>query len=188
MLDKFDIINKRIHYQTYSSGFYGTKLRIWGTYDSYVESEFSGFVVIRYLGKGGGKYCYYNVRKEDVINKINYILKDGGELDRITINEQAPDQHIVLQGEYWNGAENINYFMYSDLKSQMRDALKRKKLYSIGYRTLVMFEYFMTPSSYADFNVLCELFPDHVIELSIYSICVGDIKGRNVLVWEVRKY
>jgi hypothetical protein len=78
--------------------------------------------------------------------------------------------------------------MYSDVKLQMRDALKMKKLYITGYRTLVILEYFMTPSSYEDFKAVCELFPDHVIELSIYSCCLGDLRGRNTLIWEVRKY
>jgi len=188
MIPKFDITNKRIYYTAYSSGLYGNKLRTWSSYEEYLESGFNGLVVIRYLGSIGGKYCYYNLKKEDVLLKINCILKDGGELNRIIINEQAPDQSILVQGEYWNGADNLHYFMYSDVKLQMRDALREKRLYSTGYRTLLMFRYLMTPSSYEDFEVICGMFPDHVIELSIYSVCVGDIVGRNTLCWEVRKY
>jgi len=46
----------------------------------------------------------------------------------------------------------------------------------------------MTPSSHDDWNELLERYPGHVLEVSIYDRCLGDLPNRNSLVWEVRKY
>jgi hypothetical protein len=47
----------------------------------------------------------------------------------------------------------------------------------------------MTPSSWADFEALLELYPSHVLEVSVYAgTTVGDVPGRNAVVWEVRRY
>jgi hypothetical protein len=46
----------------------------------------------------------------------------------------------------------------------------------------------MTPSSYDDWLMLIDRYPGHVLEVSIYDRCLGDVPGRNALVWEVRRY
>jgi hypothetical protein len=46
----------------------------------------------------------------------------------------------------------------------------------------------MTPASHDDWLLLIDKYPKHVIEVSIYDCCLGDMPGRNALVWEVRRY
>jgi hypothetical protein len=46
----------------------------------------------------------------------------------------------------------------------------------------------MTPSSYADLEVLLERYPDHVFEISVWASCLGDTPGRNAIIWEIRRY
>ena len=43
-------------------------------------------------------------------------------------------------------------------------------------------------SSYSDLEALMEIFSDSSIEFSTYRIPVGNIKGRNTIIWEVRNY
>jgi hypothetical protein len=70
----------------------------------------------------------------------------------------------------------------------MRDALKKQRLDAYGIAANEMIKHYMTPSSYEDFKAIVDLYPEHVVELSIYSICLGNISGRNSIIWEVRKY
>ena len=104
------------------------------------------------------------------------------------VNEAAPDQCVVLQGELWTGGDIPGYFLYSTVRAHMRPALKKESHESRGLLTRQLLRGNMTPSSYSDLQELEQLYPDHVIELSVYSKCVGDTPGRNTLVWEIRQY
>jgi hypothetical protein len=46
----------------------------------------------------------------------------------------------------------------------------------------------LNPSSRADLEVLRDLYPGHVVELSACDRCIGVIPGRSAIIWEVRKY
>jgi hypothetical protein len=70
----------------------------------------------------------------------------------------------------------------------MRDALKLAPSVAQGLYSDVLIREAMTPSSYEDWKVLLDQYPGHVLEVSIFSRCLGDIPGRNALVWEVRRY
>jgi hypothetical protein len=43
-------------------------------------------------------------------------------------------------------------------------------------------------TSYEEFLMLGELYPGAVIEFTSYEIVLGNLKGRNTVVWEVRNY
>lgn len=182
------IENKAQNYKLWVSGALGNRLRSWRTHEEYLTSRFGGRVVLRYLGECGGRWCKYNLRRDEVDPTIKGWLREGAELKRVMFNEAAPDQHVTLQGELWNGGDNWNYFHHSFARLHMRAALAAAPERSCGLRTEFLLRSHMTFSSYADLQVLRELYPDHVLEIGVYSVCVGDIPGRNALVWEVRRY
>jgi hypothetical protein len=47
---------------------------------------------------------------------------------------------------------------------------------------------YLDSSSYDDLMDLVETFPEHVIEFGAYETNLGNIPGRNTVIWEVRKY
>jgi len=182
------VLTKQQNFELWQSGAFGNKLRQWRTIDEWKRSRFGGRVVLRYLGSAGGGFCKYNLRPDEVGPTTEDWIKSGAELPKIMVNEAAPDRAVILQGELWNGGDRWNYFLYSTVRAHMRPALERESKVVEGLATNMLLRSAMAPSSYSDLEVLREMYPDHVIELSIYSINVGDIPGRNTLVWEVRRY
>jgi hypothetical protein len=110
------------------------------------------------------------------------------------VNEAAPDGSMLIQGEYLNDISVVGdkviwgWFLYSRAQPQMRQALAEAPERAHGLRADLLLRMAMTPSSYDDWLLLIERYPGHAIEVSVYDRCVGDIPGRNALVWEVRRY
>ena len=182
------IWDKEQNYDLWTSGAFGNRFRAWRTYEEYLASGFGGRVVLRYLGDAGGKWCRYNLPPDEVAQTIQKCVQSGADPALMMFNEAAPDHCVVLQGELWNGGDNWNYFYHSFARAQMRAALTAAPKESWGLRTAMLLRSHMTPSSYADLEVLRERYPDHVLEISIFACCVGDTPGRNTVVWEVRRY
>lgn len=172
------------------SGSFGNRLRFWKTYEDIIQDGYTGKVSIRTLIGGNGK-CKYACS----LDQIEPIIKSWDlPKEFVYFNEDAPDHRIVLQGEYlntlvtYNGQLRDGVFLYSTLKTKMRTALHTLSNTVYGYYAKDLIRQHMTASSWSDFEVLLDQYPDHVLEVSIYDICLGDIKGRNSLVWEVRRY
>jgi hypothetical protein len=186
------VLNKRENFRLWQSGAFGNKLRAWRTVQEWRDSGFAGLVVLRTLGDGGGP-CEYNLTPEQAEVSIERLLWLGQPPERIMVNEAAPDQSVLLQGEYLNdihlgGPSYWGFFYYSRAKAQMRDALKAASEVAQGLRSDLMLRLAMTPASYDDWLLLLDRYHGHVFEVSIYERCLGDIPGRNALVWEVRRY
>lgn len=186
------ILDKRTNYHLWQSGAFGNKLRAWRSLSEWRDSGFAGLVALRSLMDGGGP-CEYNIPTEQVESSVKRWLANGHPPDRLMFNEAAPDQSVLLQGEYLNdihlgGPSYWGYFHYSRVKSQMRDALKEAPELAQGLRSDLMLRLAMTPSSYEDWLLLLNRYHGHVFEVSIYEGCLGDTPGRNALVWEVRRY
>jgi len=179
------ILTKRQNYALWQSGAFGNKLRAWRSVDEWQASGFHGRVVLREMGRGGGR-CLYNVEPEAVFDSLLVWAVEGIPLDRVMVNEAAPDQYAILQGEYDN--ELWGCFYYSRCAKHMRDALRVAPQETYGLRSDMLLRGAMTPSSYEDWRVLLDQYPKHVLEVSIYDRCLGDTPGRNALVWEVRRY
>lgn len=178
------ITTKYINYKLYNQGLFGNKLRTWNSIDEFIESGYKGSVSIRYKGKSAGKFCYYNVTNIQTI--IKDILDKGGSRDLIMINESAPDEYLTIQGEITRNEYGL-YLYYSTLKGKMRDCMKYA-ISSEGLKVKLLLEHYLTPSSYDDIMDLLDKYPDHTIEFSTYSKCLGDCVGRNTIIWEVRSY
>lgn len=188
------VLNKKQNYALWQAGAFGNKLRAWRTVEEWQASGYGGQVAVRFL-EGVSGFCFYDVNPCCVAGMVASLKEQGIAASGIMINEMAPRDAIILQGEYLNGVVQDgegralpNPFFYSRSPLHMRDALRADGQYTYGLRADLMLRDAMTPSSYEDWRVLLDQCPDHVIEVSIYDRCLGDIPGRNALVWEVRRY
>lgn len=188
------VLNKLDNYRRWQLGEYGNKLRAWRSVEDWRQSGFSGLVVLRSLGKGGGP-CIYNVSPEDVELHARKWISEGrveGHHE-IMVNEAAPDQVVILQGEYLNDAHAglspvHGYLLYSHELAHMRDALKASPLVSLGLRTDLILKHTMSVAAYENWQRLLHLYPSHVFEVSIYDRFLGDVPRNNTLIWEIRRY
>jgi hypothetical protein len=188
------IMNKPQNYRLWQGGDFGNKLRSWRTVAEWRASGFDGLVALRTLLAEGGGPCSYNLLPGDVDRVVGTWRSLGVPLDRIMVNEMAPDGDVVLQGEYLNDIHEIGgevgwgYLRYSRAKTPMRDALASSPEVAQSLRSDLLLGMAMTPASHEDWRSLLDRYPGHVLEVSIYDRCLGDTPGRNALVWEVRRY
>jgi hypothetical protein len=189
------VLTKKQNYRLWQGGAYGNKLRAWRTVEEWCESGFAGSVVLRVLGSIiGGRPCLYNLAPDEVDEVVESWVAEGISRDNIMVNEAAPGQGVILQGEYRNDITVLGdevswgHFHYSRAKAQMRDALREAPELATSLRSDLLIRLAMTPSSYDDWLLLLANYPGHVLEVSIYDRCLGDVPGRNALVWEARLY
>ena len=185
-----NILTKKQNYRLWQSGAFGNKLRAWRTVEEWQASGFGGSVSLRCLRdnpNGERGPCMYDVASGEVEFWIDEFARTSFvRRDEIMINESAPDEAVVLQGEYLNELQGGLY--YSRVQLKMRDALRIAPEGALGLRADMLLRGAMTPSSYDDWRLLLDAYPGHVLEVSIYDRCLGDVPGRNALVWEIRRY
>lgn len=181
-----EILRKEDQYRLWQSGLFGNKLRTWNSYAEVIASGYQGTVTMRYRGSAGGGFVQYEVPLSSILSAQEEWKRSGAQEDLITFNESAPDSQLVLQGEVMHDYRGYVFF-YSDEKKKMRDALRHGR-HVEGLHAKLLLEMSMTPSSFADLEALFDRYPSSVVELSVYEFCLGDIPGRNTVVWEVRNY
>jgi hypothetical protein len=181
--------SKAENYRLWTAGAYGNRLRAWRTEGEWRASGFSGPISVRYLGAGGGP-CVYDVRPEEVPEVLSDLRRRGFDPELVTFNEGAPDDRVVLQGELFNGVVGgeVDRFECSTVRAKMREALRRERRVLTGVATRAVLRDLLSPGSWDDLNHLLDRFPDHVIEISVYSRFLGNTPRRNALVWEIRSY
>jgi len=184
------VLTKRENLRRIELGLYGNRLRTWRTLGDLRASGWAGLVTIRTLMGGGGP-CVYDVPALSV----GFVVEALGLPERdVYFNQGAVDSSVIIQGEYLNDVVRVDgrtfdgVLLFSTVKLKMRDALRAESrtVYGLAGQTALRAE--MTPSSWADFEALLELYPSHVLEVSVYAGTVGDVPGRNAVVWEVRRY
>ena len=180
------ILDKKQHFKHMKGGLYGNRLRVW-TIHEYEKADFEGLVVLRYL-VGGSKSCRYDLTRQQAYQSIQDFIKEGADPGKITVNEQASHDALVIQGEYSTCPEDRGVFLYSTALLPMRQALSLDTGTFSGLASKLVIDHSMSPSSAADFWALVDLFPHHVIEFSVFRRPLGDLPGRNAIVWEVRRY
>lgn len=182
--------SKRENWRRASAGLYGNRLRSWDTLADLRASGWVGTVTVRTLLGGGGP-CVYDVPAD----RVEAVLADLGlPEEAVCFNQGAVDSAVILQGEYLNDVVRVDGRTYdgalrfSTVKLKMRDALRAGERTAYGLAAREALRANMTPSSWADFEALLELYPGHVLEVSTYEGTLGDVPGRNTIVWEIRKY
>jgi len=193
-----EVRTKVRNYDLWQSGAFGNRLRSWRTLDEWRASGYGGPVALRELSASAGT-VRYDLDPYEVVPALEEWLRRGGSSDAIMINEMAPRCEI-LQGEYYNGVlaagspdprgteAVVTPFFYSRLMVPMRRALRQAPERASGLWADLLLRGAMTTASHDDWRGLLDRYPDHVLEVSVFDRCLGDLPGRNALVWEVRRY
>jgi hypothetical protein len=188
------ILSKGENYVLWQGGAFGNKLRAWPSLAEWRASGFGGVVVLRSRRAAGGGPTAYNLQPEEVEARAQEWIDNCFPRDSIMVNEAAPDTAAILQGEYRNDVygfppdEAFDYFRYTRVAKHMHVALGIKTEVATGLVARELVRLFMTPASHDDWLLLIDRYPGHVFEVSIYDRCLGDVPGRNALVWEIRRY
>lgn len=159
----------------------GNRPRTWVGREALAASGYGGPVSIRTAqGSGGGKAMYR-------VPAAEALALTAGWGQAPTFNESAPDDRLVLQGEAARMVGGLCLTYSTTPGLAMREALKNARTAS-GVAAHAILAAYLSPSSRDDLDALWDLYPDAVIEFSAYECCVGDQRGRNALIWEVRNY
>lgn len=183
---KAPVLNKNDYYKRYIAGEFGNRLKIWRTYWEWRQSQFLKKIGIRNT-EPGSRFCRYDIPRVDVEKVVEEFLQQGCKAETMTFNEAAPDQDLILQGEFVRMPTGLE-LMYSRVQKQMRLAFLDKTEYATGNHAIQILKHVMDPNSWEWCEYLLEAYPDHVVEFSVYQRYLGSIPGRNTLIWEVRAY
>jgi hypothetical protein len=185
------IKNKKECYLLYELGFFGNKPLTWRTYEDIIDSGYSGDVVIRGRRSINRDKVKYNVSLDEAREKIRELESQGIHESDLAFNQAMPDEHLTIQGELIHNTMLPPYglyLLYSMLKKPMNISLEEDSHEAYGLQATNLLKSSMTASSFSDMEALMEMFPESAIEFSTYDICVGNIPGRNTVIWEVRNY
>jgi len=162
------------------SGMLGNTLRVWDYYNL-VRDKYNGMVTIRH-NEADSKLCKYSVSQSDILKTIS---EWNVSIDEFYFNESAPDDRLILQGEYTFYKDHILFF--SKEKKPMREALMSGK-HKHGSDVICLLHKNMNQKSFKEFEDLRWRYKASVIEFSIFDCCVGKNEGCNTVFWEVRNY
>lgn len=189
------ILTKAEFFRLWTAGVLGNKLKTWpGTREGlseFLASGHSAVVGIRYAATGGGGgRCDYNVEPREVPARLREWSLAGLDPNRATICESAPDEFATIQGEVARPFDFLEGFIgLVKNGKRMRDSIRDGDLQPCrGVQVVDLLNRFMDASSRDDLDALFELYPDATIEFTCYSCLVGNLPGRNSIIWEVRSY
>jgi len=181
-----EVRNKTEFYKFYKQGKFGNKALTWETLQELEESNFTKKICIRGLGIARTTVKYY-IPQNQLTKEINKYAKQGIPMDKLKFNEAMPDENLLIQGEVRLSENHID-LTYTTKKEPMNTAFEKEQLHTNGLKAITILKQHLSPSSYADLQILLETYPNSVIEFSSYSCPVGNIPGRNTVIWEVRNY
>lgn len=184
------ILNKEKEtYPLFEYGYFGNTVKVWRSYNEIIESGWNGLVSMRSKkGIPRGK-PEYHLPIEMLPERIKAWDEMGTPERFISFNESPPDHRLILQGEIGHYAYSRGWeLLYSTLKEPMNRALDMDSKIVQGLKALTMLRTAIDPLSFMDIEHLINTFPDSAIEFSTFEVPVGNIPGRNTVIWEVRNY
>jgi hypothetical protein len=174
-------------YALYHAGILGNKALTWSSYEEILRSGWKGKVCMRSRKGIDRKKVKYNLTLEKTKEEILKWEAEGISRESITFNQAMPDENLVIQGEVMHGLYDLD-LTYSTIKKPMNLALIEKPKIATGIEARVLLRDLLWAPSYSDIETLLCIFPDHVVEFSAYDTPVGNLPGRNAVIWEVRNY
>jgi len=174
-------------YPLYLAGAFGNKLQTWATLEDFYEDSVEKNVVLRYKGKAGGAWVAYELPPSKVRETVEQWVSEGADPKLITLNESAPDDLLLIQGEVMASTHFLS-LRYSRLPLPMRKALAEKQYHLDGIKAVLLLRHYLDSDSFDDLMGLLDTYPDSVVEFSTWAKDVGNVPHRNTVVWEVRNY
>jgi hypothetical protein len=187
------ILTKRKNYELCHAGAYGNRVLQWASIEEWKASGYDKPVAMRVALQAGGGPKAFHVPPDVVEYRARLWEKMGIPRERIRLSEMV-DGVRLLQGHYLNdvyvqdGEARWGYFRFTMKTGAMPLAFMEEDRNIWGLRADLLIRSVMTPSSYSDWRELLDRYPGHVLEFSVWESCLGDIPGRNAVVWEIRRY
>lgn len=187
------IETKQQFYKLWLSGQLGNRLGAWRADGDLTAARRLPWVSIR--GTVPNIPMTHPVAACDIDSTLERLCRTRGrELRDFMVCQGTPDQYdpaavcsLVVQGELTERPGGW-YFFHSSSKLTMRHALDRHGEHSEGYGVEDYLRRVCTPDSFNDIVDLLEVYPSHIIELAVYTRCLGILPHRNTIIWEVRSY
>lgn len=186
---KNSINSKAEHLDLWNRGLLGNKMRSWKSYADILASDYRGEFSMRTKQQSGGNsggLATYRLKFSDLERTMNEWISKGTAIESIYFNESAPDEELVTQGEIMVTTDHYDY-LYCNEPLKMREAMSKAKVMR-GIAVVSYLKEVMMPNSWDDINELFEIYPDSVIEFSVYQRTLGIYPNRNSIFWEVRNY
>lgn len=174
-------------YELLTAGRFGNSFRVWDSEEAFLQAVEDGFdwlVGVRCVGPPGLPYHHHKTPLEAV--EIGLRLKREYRCP-VRYYEASPDQYITIQGEI--GDLPYGYVVeYSTIKTHMRAAFAQERLTEFSYRMPSIIRRHFNEASLGDLYSIFEQCPESVVEFTAYESLIGELKGRNVCIWECRHY
>jgi len=182
-----DIKTKQDMFELYEQGKFGNKFCTWSNIEEAIASGYIGEVSLRYKGNLPGKWAAYRLSFDAAQALIEDWVQAGAQRNLIVVNESAPDDMLLIQGEVMRSVNylELHYSLEPGLK--MREAMMRSQ-YATGLLANEILRSKLSPASFDDLNELLTIYDTSVVEFSVYSKCIGQCRQRNTVIWEVRTY
>jgi hypothetical protein len=174
------IRNKNEASALFAAGVFGNYVQQWESLQEVVDSGYTGLLVFRSRGAGGGKVVYdltvEAAAEVPFTPGLNYF------------NEQLNDQHkhVTFQGEIFRHTRGLE-LRFSLLNLPMREAMENHSRHAHGLRALMMMQHFCCAPGYEKIMELLDEYDGHVAEFTVFDIPCGALQWRTI-VWEVRNY
>ncbi|MEK6827472.1 MAG: hypothetical protein AABX99_03245 [Nanoarchaeota archaeon] len=187
-IEEGKICSKLEYYVLYERGFFGNKALTWDSTEEIENSGWKGKICIRGRKGIARSKARFNFTLKETTDYVEQLRKEGIPKKALVFNQSMPDEHLTIQGEIMRKTPEIYALTYTTIKKPMNRAFEEETLYANGLTALNLMKGNLFPSSYEDLQELFDLFPDSIIEFSAYDIEVGNLQGRNTIMWEVRNY
>ena len=179
------IISKYEFFHLWKLGVLGNRTELW---DDPIEAVESGYPKIgfREVGKAGGG-AWELVNREDTLSTASRWTSLGR---KFIMDSSVPNSHSTLQGEVCRTFKGLESYLAVGFPLEpMRKTLAAGLHKHRGYlETKLLLDKYMDPSSRDDLDIFLEMYPDATIEITCFNIDVGNIPGRNVMMWEIRDF
>jgi len=181
------IPNKDEYYAHYEACTLGNKPLTWYSLEEIKKSGWTGRVCMRSKVGISRKKVEYDIPLKKVHKRINAWKKAGIPENEIAYNQSMPNHHLSLQGEVMKTQKGL-YLICTTIKEPMLKAFEKERINLEGLNATRTLKGHLWPSSHSDLIALMDMFPESVVEFSAYTVPVGNIQGRNTIIWEVRNY
>ena len=180
------ITSKIQMYDLYEMGAFGNRPRSWLSLESYEEDNFQGLVSLRYK-QSASRFFRVAMTRPQLLSWVERCSARGGQRHLMHVTESPPHHQIIFQGEVCESPDHL-WLSYSTKPGlTCREAMFSDLHHAKGLKAHILLKDALDAPSWDNLWELFTVWPDHVIEFSIFDFSLG-ILGWNTIFWEVRLY
>lgn len=167
-------------------GLLGNCMPLWESVREARNAGYHGPVMLRYR-EASSLFMRPHVPLDEVDALIDSLAPQGALRELFYLSWADPKIPRTLNAEVWRAPGGL-YLNYGTSQINLRDDLTQNGRHVQGSAATAILRWACCPNSFDDIEELLDRYPDHVIELTAYASFLGNLPGRNTIVWEVRHY